>query len=1475
MPKPTFEELTKPTFEELAGMPPITSPVFPDPQDIFDLSIKFEVPIPSVEQNYDDFSETAERFKSTEQFTGLFTGTQALVRPKQITKEIGKGFVRFLEMGVGGTSATVMGDWLGQFITHGGHAVDWMSKIGTKNKHQVHNPIAQAIIATGENLSAEGRRAREAWAYRAATRWESLDNKLRKSDPISYGAGRLSEGVSSSALAVLSMYLSGGAAAPELLNKGVQINRGLVALSTISAAGGFDHAQRQDENFVWSTLHGLADGMIEYAMESTFLEGIGKGTGKLTAGVKEGLEEFFTGMMQNTHAGMLENFNKGMSAYESAKDAVGKSLRQSPWEVAAGFIGGFGIAGGAQLTELYQRSKEVQPTPVERILEKYTEMRKAVEAREDLTAKQKEEALKGMEIMEGMEVEQVGKEPEKAGKIPEIPEEVEGELEVPTEPLTGEEIAPTEMTFEEFKETALEEPSVYENIARNESPEAAKLVKQLHLKGIPTSETHQKEKQISIRLSLPKDSANLKRLQEAQNIKLDKYPSEIFDENDYVITGQAKALDVAIGQLQTEKLNKESFRGTEYGYEEYLAGKEIVYEKWQATKPTGEAIAPAERKVVSKLKDQGKLGFYEEDLFIKTTQHEIDNIVSRIKRNEGKQAADIVKSLLDKGVQTESTHVTKDEIIVGVSNLSEGNKVILQNAGLTVEKMPPLSGEFIRFTKQAKPTPTGPTIAEGEIMTDKGIEAREEALARGEEGRKFREALGLEEPADPIRVIEETLKTAAKLRPEISEEKTAELRRRVAIMADTMESLRDKGIRPEEAIRRSTGALKGELTDYNLRYESIREKLSDEVIDTAFNSILDSKTLRPLTKENTRRAFSKLIDGSYLRLFEADLIADHFGLEMGKVARQRVPWSESWTRTLAEYLGIVRTTLTAASGDMSGIMRQARPLGQVYPLKFLRFVGQSAKAWGSEDLLKKMDEASMNLPFIDEAATDGVLEGTKYGEAVGEPVERGEEFIGAGPLEKVPIIKYPVKAAERAFTALNLFRRAVYSAVRVQATKSGTDTMSIADRKRIASIINDMSGRAYVKRTKAAKAILPYLQALFAPRFRIARLRAPLRMPVEMARAGRRLVTGERLNLPELRMTAGAFASMIGTNLLIMHLIKTAYIAWGDDPEDIETETDLRATDGGKLRIKDMHIDLWAGYLQDAQTYVQLATGQARSQGGELYDIDRVEVLKRAIRKRTRPIVSLIVDAVTGETVAGKRFGAPPKGEEGKILDSWEVPEWLQGAGIEAWNRVTPLVIQDAVDALAIEGVPESIMMGALSHLGVSVATYEKWATSELQVYKNQIALDRYGKKWEALTPKQQEEFQPEIDRLELLARQERPLRPRSKYISPEDEELRERMFTAMPRSTKDELQRIGADVGGISQFNVLGLDKLSDRRFKFYEEQSTKYIKAELSKLFASPVYKRQKLASAQQEMVRNKVNAAKEKARKKLLNEMKLGTI
>lgn len=123
--------------------------------------------------------------------------------------------------------------------------------------------------------------------------------------------------------------------------------------------------------------------------------------------------------------------------------------------------------------------------------------------------------------------------------------------------------------------------------------------------------------------------------------------------------------------------------------------------------------AAAEGGVPTNLKDQGKIGIREDTeagvAIIETPQEELTAVVSQVRKNEGGEAANIVEGLHKVGIETDSTHSTDTEIVISTRNLSDENKAILQDAGIVVDKQPPLTGDFIHFPKQAQP----PAAAEG------------------------------------------------------------------------------------------------------------------------------------------------------------------------------------------------------------------------------------------------------------------------------------------------------------------------------------------------------------------------------------------------------------------------------------------------------------------------------------------------------------------------------------------------------------------------------------------------------------------------------------------------------------------------------------------------------------------------------------------------------------------------------------------
>jgi hypothetical protein len=189
------------------------------------------------------------------------------------------------------------------------------------------------------------------------------------------------------------------------------------------------------------------------------------------------------------------------------------------------------------------------------------------------------------------------------------------------------------------------------------------------------------------------------------------------------------------------------------------------------------------------------------------------------------------------------------------------------------------------------------------------------------------------------------------------------------------------------------------------------------------------------------------------------------------------------------------------------------------------------------------------------------------------------------------------------------------------------------------------------------------------------------------------------------------------TNFLVMFVIKML-----DDEDKFKIETDLRSSDGGKIRYGNSRFDLWSGYLQPAQLLVRLATGQKKTQAGEIIKANRGRIIEDFGRSKANPIVGLIIDAYTGRTFYGGRFGGPPKGRPGEVMTKYNVPSWLQGVSKEVWNRMVPLVIQDAADALADAGIPMAVTAGMFSFFGGGTQTYPMWSSTQLKIEQNKMA---------------------------------------------------------------------------------------------------------------------------------------------------------
>lgn len=723
-----------------------------------------------------------------------------------------------------------------------------------------------------------------------------------------------------------------------------------------------------------------------------------------------------------------------------------------------------------------------------------------------------------------------------------------------------------------------------------------------------------------------------------------------------------------------------------------------------------------------------------------------------------------------------------------------------------------------------------------------------------------------------VDLLAQQIVKARKVAPKIRQEQRAERSQRVGAMAGTVDSLIASGMAPGEALDRASGQLAGPLTQYQARYESIRDQLGPQTIHDLQMQIATDAKLKPFEKlvlgGEQQGLLTRLIDGDALTLHEARLLGDYFGRGIGTAAMGRVPYGEKFWNTVLEALNLPRTAL--ASLDVSGIMRQGRALMEAYPEMAPEFVENYGKAFASEEFAVALEDSYKNDARYDEAKEAG-LEMPEWGRVDVNINELAEQFAGARFLQKIP----GIRASERSFvTALNSFRFAVFNQVVEQTETNRGRPMEDVEKQRLASRINNLTGRTSLP--AGLQQLSPILNAaFFSPRFALSRL-APLRdIPMSALYSiadvapegpgGSPTIKRWRLEMqPELPIAMKAMAKMMATNITIMGLLKWL---WGDD-KDLKLETDPRSSDWGKIRYKDQRIDLWAGYVQAARFMARMATGETKTAAGEIREIDRGKLFRQFIRSKQSPLASMFLDWWEGQNMIGKPFGEPAKGG---MLERNNIP----GGGVmqEAWDRLAPLVIQDTVDALTIGGVPEAIIGGSLSFLGVGEQTYEPSGFTIAKQQKNDLAQAKYQQPWDELKPSQQKwlrSHNPQIAESERSAKGEAyPIR---KEDNAEEVKVATRVRERLTENVQKALNETQVSTG--VPRTIMGDFWLNQTRFRKYQELAGIEIQKRVEHRIGMKSWGNM-TPNAQAEVLKREVDAARAVARNRLVRMIEGGSL
>jgi len=519
---------------------------------------------------------------------------------------------------------------------------------------------------------------------------------------------------------------------------------------------------------------------------------------------------------------------------------------------------------------------------------------------------------------------------------------------------------------------------------------------------------------------------------------------------------------------------------------------------------------------------------------------------------------------------------------------------------------------------------------------------------------------GVVEPeVDPVKTIVDALKRARPLRRQQEAIFFKERAKRVARVASA-----GQRVKGEAGFFAQKGALKGQFV--KVEFESLRGKIKQSDIDELFNRIELNDSLLPLEKVTAKGGLAKILGeggGAVPTRGEIGLLSEVFPLDFIKAVLGKQTFKKKLLANLAEIANIPRALM--ATFDFSAPLRQG--------IFFIGRPKQFTSAFGNMFRFAFSDKASK--AFIADVKKRPTYKFMKQAElAITESqspiLTEREELFMSNILEKVPIIRVPLKIANRAYTGfLNKLRVDVFEDL---LKKSNTQGIQRTDKflKDLGSFINAATGRGGLGPFERSSVVLNSL--FFSPRLMASRMN--LMNPYFYIQ----LDPFVRKEALKSLLTFGAYA---GT---IFGLTKLAGGEVGPDP---------RNADFGKAKFGNTRYDILGGFQQYIRIAAQLTSGKVISStsgreitlGEGFKPLTRKDIVLRFFENKESPVASFITALATGRNAIGQEVDVP----------------------VEVVNRFTPFVLQDLFElykADELKGLVEWIP----APFGVGVQTYGK-----------------------------------------------------------------------------------------------------------------------------------------------------------------------
>jgi hypothetical protein len=457
----------------------------------------------------------------------------------------------------------------------------------------------------------------------------------------------------------------------------------------------------------------------------------------------------------------------------------------------------------------------------------------------------------------------------------------------------------------------------------------------------------------------------------------------------------------------------------------------------------------------------------------------------------------------------------------------------------------------------------------------------------------------------------------------------------------------------------------------------------------------------------SKKERKEVVEDEELRELRAErqTLQNQFDKEVDKIKKENSP-TKVWDG-LGAFWEISR--LLQASFDLSMVLQQGLKLTVSHPVNALRAFKKLWELGWSEKKARKWGEFIKAQPYYEEMMKAG-LSLSEYDASIS---EKEEGFLGGVGNWMWDTAMYPLKVfGNRPYEfgkSLNPFKGferagiAYLNTMRVLRYEDGKSMLESKNRgmtfetnpeayKNMAEQINTFSGRASLGPLQKYSDGLSKI--FYSPRNWMSQLKtSTIGFPIFLL-----TLRDKGTYKPSVAqiMAARDFITWFTVTVGVVSMI--AAKANEDEEDEFEVDLDPLSSKFGKIRIGDVYVDPWGGFIQhivlQARLYSEaLVRGGERKQLGDYNTPTRAGLLADFAKNKLHPSLSFAVAALSTHEEDGKRIN--PYGEE--FIWSEQVAE-----------RVTPMLFPTLNEIYKEEPNLLGGFLGAYAFLGTSINVYKE-----------------------------------------------------------------------------------------------------------------------------------------------------------------------